>query len=1727
MVALATVNPRARHPITHYIMSWQDGEVPSAADIERAVDIFAAQLGIVGCQMLYGLHVDTENLHLHICLNRVHPETERPIRINAGYDIEACHQAIARIEAEQGWAPEVHSRYIARGANVYRTGFENDAPEITQKARDGERRTGHASVQQQVHHALTQVLAHASTWAELHAGLARFGIAYIKKGNGAVCVLDAVEVKASAALRKASIKALEKRFGPFEEWEADEIDDEIMPIRWPEPARHCTIKGGAGGALGLPVDGFECRIFEDAAYYSRRLGGAIEFIDRGSEIEVAAFRDEAAVLAALRLAAEKWPGDPLVIEGEPDFRRLVVRLAAREGLTLADPELQQQVEAQRQVQARAADIAEARKYELAHVDQAMRHLGTERFEILQPATDRRPALNPSALVAMSPDAAGFTLGDMSHLAEAEAQGIDMAKLLLVPLNADALYLAIDHPADIKPSVGDQPITFRLAHRGQAARQLGVAILKPNDTNDALIPGLVADHFKARADRISVSRHLPGALSLAALEQGGALYPDAGAAISACSALSELLQAQRQARADTAALLDGIGLPSRQLLREIPEPPAAEAVPSPEIIVAARLLRANMDAQPGAERRVHPSRIDADLALQLRVIGYPREKVTAVIAAEFAAAGRDDAWISPDLYADRIADSAFGPSAAERHARAAVHKSHWIQITKNADPATPDRSEAASTVRRDFLEARSNPLIPALVEILTKGKLGSPKASKSVEPAAAALSPLPPRNGLDELLSVMGISRDQPPPEHGPGKAIARDVQSESTKTDKLVPTEPGHPVAKQPDLNLEQGHAQTQPEEPSGGKPATESREVETPSEQVEAPSETASDRSQPESPFLRLLAKARSGPTAGRRDADAGNMVTTAGLEIRAPADNAPAAEGRTAFIEDMDPPHGEGVHVSVATSAPPTDLADAGATIIPAHGDRSLKPSPTPVSSRTNNVSVPETSRPLNNTVRAPSPLPVVSEGVDRLLSTDSMVTGGSPGTPSEPDETMQASSARAEHDPRAEVPSTPRMPDLPILTKSAATNLSAAKEVDQGHAREGEGKAGEVEISTPRVQSQALPPLAAPSPPTGATPPITTAPRKDVPPPGPVSTDPSAHERPQQVEGPSTAAQLGPSIESQPQQVSNPKPPFSQAGEDAPLAREDQGRRIEAASGTGAMARPAQRDGQRWPPPSEAAPSPATMTSLEPPASSKTVSQPIVGPAPDRSDAVNAHMGGSSPASMKQVKVQSTPINQDQTAKPPLNPMKPEPSARSTEAGNRGALAGEATIEDIPIAAKMAANRAIRAERSQQPAPRPPQKQSTPGNVQSSETPALSVRHKQPGSDQTMPTAADTPSPSEPLTHSTSPGVSPRGAASSTRGPTAQHVPTSHANPPEPPFQDGERPAVKHSSAHRSKSVRPSPPVLILETIDHEGSPFIVGPAMRGLANRFPEAVRRADITVQGGRGFIDRTFDPGLISQQAKWTTADTQKLDEAWNDVSQWIEGSIQKLEPKVRGWILRAEDEPAHRVVLRLLRAQVKIEDEECPADEKHSNAWLLARSLPAIAHSLPDFVQTWFDQGRKKLIPEELGALALLAIAKPPATDEEVSTFIAGTPQEICTEPERRLLDLAPEPPPPLTHERAIKLMIHGKLIGAGQRQIAEQLRHHEPSIGQYALVLRSLSALRSDRPIATQVLACLRPPSVKLDRPAIADVLHSLGIPQQKQNQLITFIQGPSAPARTTPSM
>ena len=77
MLALAHEAPRSRDPITHYVLSWREDEHPTKQQIERAVDICLAELGMEGHQVVYALHADTDHDHLHLIVNRVHPESGR------------------------------------------------------------------------------------------------------------------------------------------------------------------------------------------------------------------------------------------------------------------------------------------------------------------------------------------------------------------------------------------------------------------------------------------------------------------------------------------------------------------------------------------------------------------------------------------------------------------------------------------------------------------------------------------------------------------------------------------------------------------------------------------------------------------------------------------------------------------------------------------------------------------------------------------------------------------------------------------------------------------------------------------------------------------------------------------------------------------------------------------------------------------------------------------------------------------------------------------------------------------------------------------------------------------------------------------------------------------------------------------------------------------------------------------------------------------------------------------------------------------------------------------------------------------------------------------------------------------------------------------------------------------------------------------------------------------
>ena len=122
MIALSEDATRSKNPVEHFMLSFREGEKPTPEQVEKLITIWLNELGLNGCQIIYGLHEDTDNYHIHIAVNRMHPERLECIKINGGFSKEAEHRALALIEHAQGWQPEVNARYavLPDGTLAYR-----------------------------------------------------------------------------------------------------------------------------------------------------------------------------------------------------------------------------------------------------------------------------------------------------------------------------------------------------------------------------------------------------------------------------------------------------------------------------------------------------------------------------------------------------------------------------------------------------------------------------------------------------------------------------------------------------------------------------------------------------------------------------------------------------------------------------------------------------------------------------------------------------------------------------------------------------------------------------------------------------------------------------------------------------------------------------------------------------------------------------------------------------------------------------------------------------------------------------------------------------------------------------------------------------------------------------------------------------------------------------------------------------------------------------------------------------------------------------------------------------------------------------------------------------------------------------------------------------------------------------------------------------------------------
>jgi len=234
MIDLAEVAKRSPQPVQHWILSWREGEHPTPAQADAAVATFVREMGLADHQVVYALHRDTENYHLHLAVNRVHPETEKVVTVNNGFDHEVAHRAIARIELEQRWLREDRGLFVVRAdGELERARSRDDRQrQPTTRARDFEHRTGERSAQRIAAEVAAPIIRAARNWGDLHQALGREGLRFERKGSGAILWVGDEPVKASTAGRECSMAALSKRLGDFR---PDLAPSRSPPRRAPEP----------------------------------------------------------------------------------------------------------------------------------------------------------------------------------------------------------------------------------------------------------------------------------------------------------------------------------------------------------------------------------------------------------------------------------------------------------------------------------------------------------------------------------------------------------------------------------------------------------------------------------------------------------------------------------------------------------------------------------------------------------------------------------------------------------------------------------------------------------------------------------------------------------------------------------------------------------------------------------------------------------------------------------------------------------------------------------------------------------------------------------------------------------------------------------------------------------------------------------------------------------------------------------------------------------------------------------------------------------------------------------------------------------------------------------------------------------------------------------------------------------------------------------------------------
>lgn len=201
VLATQHINTRAKSDKTyHLIVSFRVGEQPSADTLKAIEERISAGLGYGEHQRISAVHHDTDNLHVHIAINKIHP-TRHTI-----HEPYYPHRTLAEL-----------CEVLERDYNLERDNHIPNQRGAAARAADMERHAGVESLVGWIKRECLEEIRGATSWAELHQVMRDNGLELRARGNGLVIEAgDGTSAKASTLARDLSKSALEARLGGFE-----------------------------------------------------------------------------------------------------------------------------------------------------------------------------------------------------------------------------------------------------------------------------------------------------------------------------------------------------------------------------------------------------------------------------------------------------------------------------------------------------------------------------------------------------------------------------------------------------------------------------------------------------------------------------------------------------------------------------------------------------------------------------------------------------------------------------------------------------------------------------------------------------------------------------------------------------------------------------------------------------------------------------------------------------------------------------------------------------------------------------------------------------------------------------------------------------------------------------------------------------------------------------------------------------------------------------------------------------------------------------------------------------------------------------------------------------------------------------------------------------------------------------------------------------------------------